>query len=67
MDSILLLARIDSSNRYDFGRAEPSSQASQRAEPSCRAEQRENKELAQQPEIKPGQEQQKKRGFGFGL
>jgi len=64
MDSILLLARIDSSNRYDFGRAEPSSQ---RAEPSCRAEQRENKELAQQPEIKPGQEQQKKRGFGFGL
>jgi hypothetical protein len=25
------------------------------------------KELAQQPEIKPRQEQQKKRGFGFNM
>jgi hypothetical protein len=55
--------------RADMIVAERSHQEKQAKEQSQAVEQnkREKKELAQQPEIKPRQEQQKKRGFGFGF
>lgn len=55
--------------RADMIVAERNHQAKQVKEQSLAVEHNkgEKKELAQQPEIKPRQEQQKKRGFGFGM
>ncbi|KAA6437910.1 hypothetical protein FEM33_19090 [Dyadobacter flavalbus] len=55
--------------RADMIVAERRHQEKQAKEQSQAVEQnkREKKELVQQPEVRPHQEQQKKRGFGFGM